>query len=129
MRGSAGKPINIFNVLSPGSPKYPLEAPVREDILRWFVNNAGGRALIGGDMNSSKQSLDDGFKHQDDITYCHEENHLHGDLVVAKGLHAESMTCDVMSTSETHRMCVVQVEMEPSPSQASGSAATPPAEL
>ena len=117
--------INIFNVHSPASNRRPLSPRVREHVLRWSVMNAGSRAVIGGDLNSSKQSLDDGFKHEHDIRYCHEADHLHGDLVIAKGLDADSMTCDIGSTSTVHRMCIVQVKMAPNCPRASGSVAKP----
>ena len=41
-----------------------MRARVREHVLRWFVRNVGSRALIDGDLNSNRLSLDDGFKYQ-----------------------------------------------------------------
>ena len=115
MKDSAAKPIDLYNVHSPSSKRHPLTASVRADILLWFAVNAGNRALIGGDLNSSKPSLDAGFKHLRDVHYCYEENHHHGDLVVAKGTAAESTECLIDSTSDAHRMCVVLVPLEPLP--------------
>ena len=105
---------------------------MRGDILRWFVDNAGTRALIGGDLNSSLASLDAGFQHQDDVHYCYEHDCFHGDVMIAKGLpSAESMACDIVSTSKAHRMCIVQVRVGSlgnlaTTSKASGTAAKPP---
>ena len=113
LRTSAGKLINVYNVHSPGSNKHPLTPTVRADILEWFATNAAKPALIGGDLKSSRLSLDAVFKDYRDIHYCYEKNHFQGDVVIARGLDAESMPCEVMSTSKEHRMCVVTVPMEP----------------
>ena len=116
IKNSAAKPIDLFNVHSPASTKRPLPAFVREQILKWFLEHAGHTALIGGDLNSSLPSLDAVFKADRAFQYCYEENHKHGDVVVAKGLPtAESMSCDITSTSDAHTMCVVHVELEPLP--------------
>ena len=112
MNDSAAKPIDIFSVHSPASMKHPLTPTVHEHFLHWFATNAGSRALIGGDLNSSRPRLDAGFKNHRDIHYCNEPNHLHGDLVIAKGLDADSMECDVQSTSIARKMCVVIVQVE-----------------
>ena len=94
-----------------------MPATVRSDILKWFADNAGERALIGGHLKSSKQSLDAGIGHLRDVRYCYEEGHRHGDLVVSKGVAAESMACHIDRTSDAHRMCIVSVPL--------GSAAKP----
>ena len=115
LRTSAGKLINVYNVHSPGSNKHPLTPTVRADILEWFATNAAKPALIGGDLKSSLPSLDAGFKNYGDIHYCYEKNHLQGDVVIAKGLEAQSMPCEVMLTSKLHKMCVVMAAMELDP--------------
>ena len=112
VKGSAGKPIDIYNVHSPASRERPLVLTVREHVLQWFARNAGTQALIGGDLNSSLPSLDAGFKHYPEFHYCYEAGHLHGDLVIAKGLDAVSTPCEVTSTSKAHKMVVVMVTME-----------------
>jgi len=112
VKGSAGKPIDIYNVHSPDSGERPLVLTAREHVLQWFARNAGTQALIGGDLNSSLPSLDAGFKHYPEFHYCYEAGHLHGDLVIAKGLDAVSTPCEVTSTSKAHKMVVVMVTME-----------------
>ena len=112
VKGSAGKPIDIYNVHSPASRERRLVLTVREHVLQWFARNAGTQALIGGDLNSSLPSLDAGFKHYPEFHYCYEAGHLHGDLVIAKGLDAVSTPCEVTSTSKAHKMVVVMVTME-----------------
>ena len=112
VKGSAGKPIDIYNVHSPASRERPLVLTVREHVLQWFARNAGTQALIGGDLNSSLPSLDAGFKHYSEFHYCYEAGHFHGDLVIAKGLDAVSTPCEVTSTSKAHKMVVVMVTME-----------------
>ena len=76
----------------------------------------------------------DGFKRVRDVQYLDEQDHKHGDMVIARTLKVESMACDVESTSKAHRMCVVQVTIAPDnadqsaqrgSSEASGSAAQP----
>ena len=85
---------------------------MREHILKWFVDNAGSRALIVGDLNSSVHSLTACFGRRSNIDYLFEPDHKHGDLAVAKGLpKAESIPCDVDSTSKAHSMVVVMVPM------------------
>ena len=112
VKGSAGKPIDIYFVHSPASRERRLVLTVREHVLQWFARNAGTQALIGGDLNSSLPSLDAGSKHQKAFFYLYEAGHLHGDLVTAKGIDAESTPCEVISTSEAHKMVVVMVTME-----------------
>ena len=131
MKGSAAKPIDLFNVNSPASKKHPLNTTRRAEIFQWFANNAGSRALIGGDLNSSRHNLDAAFGRLPDIHYCYEEDHRLGDLVVAKGVPAESTACNIESTSDAHRMCIVSVPLgtpPPSLSQPSGSAEKPTSE-
>ena len=112
-RDSAEKPIDLFSIHSPSSGKRSLGALVREQILEWFCKNAGSRALIGGDLNSSKLCLDITFKKCRDIGYCYEEDHKHGDLVVAKGLKAAtSVPCEAQATSDAHKMCIVMLKIE-----------------
>ena len=106
--GSAAKPIDLYNVHSPSSGKHKLTASLREEICTWFSGNAGNRALIGGDLDSSRLTLATCFGNDADIKYCYEEGHKHGDLVVAMGLPAAfSVACDAQATSREHRMCVV----------------------
>ena len=52
IKGSAAKPIDIYNVHSPSSKKHVLTPTVRKNILEWFANNVGTKALIGGDLNA-----------------------------------------------------------------------------
>ena len=136
LKDSAAKPIDLFNVHSPSSAHRPLTPAVRGQILAWFRRNAGSRALIGGDLNSSRPNLEDGFRSCHDITYCYEEDHKHGDLVIAKGLpEATSVACYAEATSDTHRMYFVELQCEASPpsgaawpveaSEASASCAKP----
>ena len=133
LKDSAAKPIDLFNVHSPSSRKRPLNATVRQQILAWICENGGSRALFGGDLNSSKPSLETGFKNRRDITYCYEEDHKHSDLVIAKGLPAAtSVACDAQATSNAHRMYAVMLKcaMHPPscaawPVEASASAAKP----
>ena len=125
-RNSAEKPIDLFNVHAPSSKKRPLPAFVRAQMLEWFVEHSGDRALIGGDLNSSLLTLDAGFHADPDIHYCYEENHKHGDVVVAKGLAtAESVACDISATSDAHRMCVVRVELGALPASSSQAQLNP----
>ena len=49
VKGSAGKPIDIYNVHSPASRERPLVLTAREHVLQWFARNAGTQTLIGGD--------------------------------------------------------------------------------
>ena len=104
LKDSAGKPINVYNVHAPDSNKLPLTSTARTHLLEWFATNAAKPALIGGDLKSSLPSLDAGFKNYGDIHYCYEKNHLQGDVVIAKGLEAQSMPCEVMLTSKLHKM-------------------------
>ena len=113
LKDSVAKPIDIYNVHSPASKKHSLIPTVRRDILKWFRLNVKSCALIGGDLNSSLPSLDDVFKHDPKIHYCYEAGHLHGDLAIAKGLVADSMPCEIRSTSKAHRMVVVTVTLKP----------------
>ena len=48
-----------------------------------------------------------------EIQYCYEQDHWHGDFVVARHLEVQSKACYVTSTSKSHRECVVEVKMEP----------------
>ena len=80
---------------------------MRKDILNWFLLNAGPRFIIGGDLNSSLQSLDDVLKVDNSFRYLYEPGHMHGDVAIVKNLEAESMPCEVISTSKVHKMVVV----------------------
>ena len=41
LKGSVGKPIDLYNCHSPASKKHPLAATARQDILRRFLQNMG----------------------------------------------------------------------------------------
>ena len=73
LKDSDAKPIDLFNLHSPSSAKRPLNATIREQILNWLLENSGSRAFFGGDLNSSKPSLESVFKICRDITYCYEK--------------------------------------------------------
>ena len=124
VKDSAANPIDIFNVHSPASSKRPLNATVREQILTWFRTNMSSQTLIGGDLNSSKFSLDAVLK-RSGVHYLFEVNAKHGDLVVCKGLHAESLACEISRTSDAHKMCVVMVtqKLAAKPAQQQSSSA------
>ena len=110
LKGNAAKPIVLYNVHSPASKKHPLGPAVREQIMDWFGQRRTERALIGGDLNMSPISLHEHLDRYRDFSYCFEENHEHGDVVLAKKLpEAESLACAINRTSDTHRMCVVTV--------------------
>ena len=47
LKGSAAKPIDLYIMHSPGSKKHVLNATVRTEIIQWFADHAGNRALIG----------------------------------------------------------------------------------
>ena len=68
-KDSAAKPIDLFNLHSPTSTKRPLTATIREQILKWLLENSGSRAFFGGDLNTSKQSLEAVFNTRRDITF------------------------------------------------------------
>ena len=61
-------------------------------------------------MSSSLMSLDNGFAHTADIQYLYEREYQHGDVIVTRGLNAESMGCEIKSTSDAHKMCVAMVK-------------------
>ena len=105
------KPVKIFNVHSPSSKKHPLTPTVRKEILQWLLEHVGDRALIGGDLNSSRMALDTQFQKDPGLFYLCEEDHLHGDVMIAKGVQATSMACNVSSTSKSHEMCMVMVQL------------------
>ena len=111
-KDSADKPINIFNCHSPSSTNRPLNPTVRKQILRWFLEHVGDRALIGGDLNSSRMALDDQLKKDPGIFYLYEEDHWHGDIIIAKGVQATSVACNVSSTSKSHHMCMATVQLQ-----------------
>ena len=111
-KNSAAKPIALYNVHSPTSKKHHLTAFAREQILDWFGRLPTDRTLIGGDLNMSRHSLQAHLRNYADFQYCFEAGHKHGDLVLAKGMDdAESVACDISTTSDAHRMCVVQVPL------------------
>ena len=73
-------------------------------------------------------SLVAGFATCGDISYCYEDGHNHGDLVIAKGLaEATSVECNAKATSDVHAMCIVMIEMSSAakPGEPSASAALP----
>ena len=113
LKGSGAKPIHLYNCHSPASSKHPLTPLVRRHILEWFLQNMGPQAILGGNLNSSVLSLDDVFKGDRGIHYCYESDHLHGDVAIARGLQAESMPCEVRSTSKAHKMVVVMATVRP----------------
>ena len=73
-KGSSDECIDIYSVHSPASQKRPLIPTVREHILKWFVDNAGSRALIVGDLNSSVHSLTACFGRRSNIEYSTSSN-------------------------------------------------------
>ena len=111
VKDSVAKPIDIFNVHSPSSAAKPLIFTVRGHILKWFLNNMKEQTIIGGDLNTCPLSLDHVFQQDKKAFLCFEEPHLHGDISIVRGLNAESVPCDIQSTSKTHRMCVVMVTL------------------
>ena len=106
------KPVKIFNVHSPSSKHHPLIPTVRKEILQWLLEHVGDRALIGGDLKSSRMALDDQFQNDPGLFYLCEEDHLHGDVMIAKGVQATSVACNVSSTSKAHEMCMVMVQLQ-----------------
>ena len=80
--------------------------------MEWFLGDVGDRAIIGGDLNSNNMALDSVLGHDPGIFYLSEPDALHGDIIIAKGVQAESMACNVSSTSEAHRMCVAMVQVQ-----------------
>ena len=127
-KDSAAEPIDLFNVHSPSSGKHKLTPAVRGEILAWFCQNMGTRAIIGGDLNTSRVTLANAFRNIPDVQYCYEKDHAHGDLVVAKGLPgAFSVACDAHATTDAHRMVVVMLKCATHPpledAAAAGSAA------
>ena len=113
LKGSAAKPIDLYNVHSPTSKKHGLKPTVRTDIIQWFADHTENRSLIGGDMSSNLISLDVVLSPHGDFAYCYEANHKHDDLVISKGIHAESIACERQKTSDTHRKCIVIVPLDP----------------
>ena len=111
-KDSADEPIWVFNVHSPSSKKRPLISTVRKQILEWFLGNVGDRAIIGGDLNSNSMALDSVLGYDPGIFYLSEPDALHGDIIIAKGVQAESMACNVSSTSKGHQMCMATVQLQ-----------------
>ena len=64
--------------------------------------------LIGGELDASFYTLNAGLG-DENMKYCYQPDHRHGETVVAKGLDAWSVPCEVRSTSKCHRMVVVLV--------------------
>ena len=85
-------------------------ASLREQILHWLFVNTGRRALVGGNLNTSVFSLEAQLGVAWDCYF--QPEHKHGDVSLGKRLRAESVPCDIMSTSGEHRMCLVHVTME-----------------
>ena len=131
-RNSAGKPIALYNVHSPASKKHPLGSYPREQIMNWFGELTSERTLIGGDLNMSEHSLHEHLKKYSDTHFLFEDGHKHGDVVLVKGYDgAESVACDISSTTDAHRMCVMSVPRIPNrealPSPAAPHSAAKPA--
>jgi len=112
VKDSAAKPIDIVNCHSPGSRRRPLTVTIREHILKWLVDNTSNNAIIGGDLNINLITLDMVLKHTPDIKYLMEPNWKHGDIIVTRSLNADSMACEINSTSDEHKMCVAMVKQE-----------------
>ena len=107
IRDSAEMPIDVWNCHSPSSKRYPFSRMVRQHILQYFAINSGPRALIAGDLNSRLDSLIAEFGRYPGFHYCYEPTHQHGDIMIARGVSAHSVPCDVNSASDAHRMCVI----------------------
>ena len=103
IKDSAEMPIDVWNCHLPSSRVHPLTATVRQHILQYFAINSGPRALIAGDFNSSLLLL----LRYPSFHYCCQPAHQHGDIVIARGVSAHSVPCDVNSASDAHRMCVI----------------------
>ena len=100
-------PIDVWNCHLPSSRRPPLTATVRQHILQYFAIHSGPRALIAGDLNSSLYSVDAELRQKQNFHYCYEPAHYPGDIVIARGVGARSVPCDVNSASDIHRMCVM----------------------
>ena len=111
LRRGAEKPIDIFNVHSPASRRFPLTATVRSHVLSWLYDYAGPRTIIGGDLNSSLPSLDAKWRHLG-VDYHYEDGYYHGDVTCTIGLRASSLPCSIVLASKAHRMCLLTVKNE-----------------
>ena len=103
IKDSAEMPIDVWNCHPPSSRVHPLTARVRQHILQYFDINSGPRALIAGDFNCSLLLL----LRYPSFHYCCQSAHQHDDIVIARGVIAHSVPCDVNSASDAHRMCVI----------------------
>ena len=106
----AYEPIDVYNLHSPASKTCPLTSTVREQILRWLFINAGRRALVGGDLNTSLFSLETYLGKAWHLYF--QPKHKHGDVSCGKGITAQSMPCTIDSTSKDHSMCIVHVTLK-----------------
>lgn len=122
VKGIAGKPINVFNRHSTSSPKGRLPPAVREHILFWFADRISPQALLGGDLDSSPHTLNAGLG-DENMKYCCQPDHRHGEIVVAKCLEAWSVPCEACSTMAVVMVMVLVIVMVMVKS--SGSAAKP----
>ena len=110
VRDCAAEPIDIFNVHSPDSKKRPLSSRTRDDIVKWLVEHISNQTVIGGDLNCCRYTLAGGFECCPRVRFLYEEGHKHGDVILSCGLDAESVPCEVQSTSDAHKMCVAAVK-------------------
>ena len=118
LKDSADKPINVFNVHSPATKEHPMPPTVRKEILEWLLNQAGDRAVIGGDLNCNIVHMNAEFQGNRGFRYHYEANHWNGDIVVSRGVEATSLACDVCAEAlhrtsfnfKGHRMCIVMVQ-------------------
>ena len=112
LKGNSSGAVDIYSVHSPSSVERPLSATVRHHVLEWFASVASSRALIVGDLDSSVHSLNVSLRGHSDIACLFEDDHMHGDIAIAKGLPtAESLPCEADSTNKAHRMVVVMVPL------------------
>ena len=84
---------------------------MRVEALKWLRRHAGERALFGGDLNTSRPTMQTVLRNPNEFTYLHEPDHKHGDLAVAKNLpRASSEACSADRTSDAHKMCIVMLQ-------------------
>ena len=102
IKDSAEMPIDVWNCHS-SSSRYCRNVRQRQHILLYLAINSGPRALIAGDFNSSLPLL----SRYPSFHYCCQPAHQHGDIVIARGVSAHSVPCDVNSAGDAHRMCVI----------------------
>ena len=107
IKDSAEMPIDVWNCYSPSSKVHRFTATVRQHILQYFAINSGPKAFIAGDLNSSLYNVDAELRRYPGFHYCYEPDHQHGDIVIARGVNAHSVPCDVNSAGNGHKMCVI----------------------